>query len=789
MAEAYPRNVPVLPVRDIVVFPGVVVPVSVGRARSLATIKGISESQPYVAVATQRDFEVEDVRPDDLFEVGTLCRIHHQLHLPSDAVRVLLQGLERIRIGPYSQVEPCLQADISLLPDPAASSEEIEALQHTVVSELRRYAELVQGFPEDLLTVALNLEDPTKLAYLLAFNLHFKNAERQEILEAEGPHEKLGRLSEILAREVDIHELGQRIQAEVQGTLGKTQREFYLREQMRAIQKELGEADERAAEIAELRTKMAEVHLSPEALTEAERELSRLEGLPPGSAEHTVIRTYLDTLLALPWDQASDDELDVGRARQILDEDHYDIEKIKRRILEFLAVHQLRRDRLGLTTLKGPILCFVGPPGVGKTSLGQSIARALGRKFVRFSLGGVRDEAEIRGHRRTYVGALPGRILQLISRAGHNNPVFMLDELDKLGMDFRGDPASALLEVLDPEQNRLFRDHYVDVPFDLSSVLFIATANMLDTVPPALRDRLEVIQLSGYTNDEKVHIARGFLIPRQLRENGLTLDDLAFDDEGLLAIISGYTREAGVRQLSREIAGVCRKRAADLVEGEIGPVTIGAEQVRAYLGRPRFFAEGAGHTDVPGVATGLAWTEAGGEVLMIEVAAIEGQGSLRLTGHLGEVMKESCQAALSFVASHADDFKVAPALFRQRDFHVHVPAGAIPKDGPSAGIAIATAMASLVTGRQVDPGMAMTGEITLRGRVLPVGGIREKVLAARRNGMRRVVIPRQNEADLEDVPAEFLREMQILLVDHMSEVLGYALQSEIGPGALARQLG
>ncbi len=782
MEDALPEVVPILAVRDMVVFPGVVVAITVGRDRSLRAVREANAGEQFLGVVTQRNLEQELVGPDDLHEIGTLCKVHHVLQLPNESVKVMVQGLERMVPEPYLQTDPYLQAIVTILPDMPDGDPEIEAMMHGITRQLRKYSEVVQGFPEELLTVALNVEDPNKLAYLLAFNLHFKLAERQDVLDASTTRERLKRLSGILEREIDIHELSQKIHAEVAGTVGKTQREYYLREQLRAIQKELGELDERAADMADLRKAVEDAHMSPEALTEADRELIRFDKLPPGSPEYPVIRNYVETLAALPWDKATDDELDLDRARCVLDQDHYDIEPIKKRILEFLAVYLLRRERQAETALRGPLLCFVGPPGVGKTSLGQSIARALGRRFIRMSLGGMRDEAEIRGHRRTYVGAMPGRIIRLLQRAEVNNPVFMLDEVDKIGADFRGDPAAALLEVLDPEQNRQFRDHYLDVAFDLSRVLFIATANVLDPVMPALRDRMEVIQLAGYTSEEKIQIARGFLIPRQTHECGLLPAEIRFDDAGLAAIIAGYTHEAGVRNLEREINAICRKRAAEVVGGPPGgagldtPRPVDAKQVREQLGPPKFHPESTERIEVPGVVIGLAWTEAGGDILFIEATSHSGNGQLRLTGHLGEVMKESAQAALSYVASKAEELGVAPATFKERDFHVHVPAGAIPKDGPSAGIAIATALASLITGRKVRERLAMTGEITLRGHVLRIGGVKEKVLAARRAGVRTVVLPAHNQPDLEEVPADLIRGMKIALVETMDQALSQALE-------------
>jgi ATP-dependent Lon protease len=774
-----PEVSPILAIRDMVVYPGVVVPIAIGREKSLRLCREAMEGDQLLTVVTQKDMDQEEVGGADLYAVGTLVKLHHLLQLPDDTIKVMVQGMERVRIGEYVQEDPYLKARISAWPDPSAETPEARALMAALNQQLLRYGEMVQGFPEELATIALNLEDPVKFAYLIGFNLPLKLTERQAILEADGALEKLRTLSRIMSQEIQIQELGQKLQTDVQSSLGKTQKDFFLREQIKAIQKELGEGDEREAEVTELRAKLADAAPPPEALKEAERELGRLERLPPGSAEHSVIRTYLDWIVDLPWNQSTPDNLDIGRAQEILDEDHYDLAKIKQRILEYLAVYKLKHDRLGETSLKGPILCLVGPPGVGKTSLGQSIARALGRKFVRMSLGGMRDESEVRGHRRTYIGAMPGRILQAIKRSGSNNPVFMLDEIDKLGADFmRGDPASALLEVLDPAQNRDFRDHYLDLPFDLSKVLFIATANVLDPVLPALRDRMEILQLAGYTHSEKREIARRYLIPKQIEEHGLQAGEFSLADDALDMLIAEYTREAGVRNLEREIASLCRKAATQIASGARDALLITSENLRELLGKPRHYPETAEMLDRPGISTGLAWTETGGDILFIEVTRLPGKGRLKITGQLGEVMKESAQAALSYLASRADELGLDEAHFCDYDYHLHVPAGAIPKDGPSAGIAITAAIASLVSGRRCRPSIAMTGEITLRGKVLPVGGIKEKVLAARRAGLSTVILPRRNEADLEDIPDEILRAMQIILVDGIDEALSHALSPQ-----------
>ncbi|MNX04729.1 Lon protease 2 [compost metagenome] len=773
---AVPEVSPILAIRDMVVYPGVVVPITIGREKSLRLSREAMEGDQLLTVVTQKDMDLEEVGPDDLYGVGTLVKLHHLLQLPNDTIKIMVQGMERVRVGEYVSTEPYLKAHVTAWPDASEESDEARALMAAINQQLLRYGEMIQGFPEELATIALNLEDPVKLAYLVGFNLPLKLSERQAVLEADGGMAKLREISRILGSEIQIQELGQKLQTDVQTSLGKTQKDFFLREQIKAIQKELGEGDEREAEVSELREKLAEAAPPPEALKEAERELGRLERLPPGSAEHSVIRTYLDWIVDLPWNRSTPDNLDIARAREILDEDHYDLTKIKQRILEYLAVYKLKHDRLGESSLKGPILCLVGPPGVGKTSLGQSIARALGRKFVRMSLGGMRDESEIRGHRRTYIGAMPGRILQAIKRSGSNNPVFMLDEIDKLGADLlRGDPASALLEVLDPAQNLDFRDHYLDLPFDLSKVLFIATANVLDPILPALRDRMEILQLSGYTHAEKREIARRYLIPKQVEEHGLHAREFDLSDEALDMLIAEYTREAGVRNLEREIASLCRKAATQLTTGEVESLSITPSNLRDLLGKPRHYPEAAEMLDRPGISTGLAWTETGGDILFIEVTRLPGKGRLKITGQLGDVMKESAQAALSYLASRAGELGLDETHFCEYDYHLHVPAGAIPKDGPSAGIAITAAIASLVSGRQVRPSIAMTGEVTLRGKVLPVGGIKEKVLAARRAGISTVILPRRNEADLEDIPDEILRTMQIILVDGIDEALSHAL--------------
>ncbi|MEA2530731.1 MAG: ATP-dependent Lon protease [Thermomicrobiales bacterium] len=810
-----PDALPVLPLRGgTIVYPLAVVPLLVGQPRSVRLIDDVMRRDRLIAVVAQRNDETTEAGPEDLHRVGTVGMVHQLFRGNDGSIRIVVQGLERIRLLDFVSTDPYLVARIEQYPDRTVPGVETEGLRRAVVDLYRRLVGLVQGLPDELATAAEQLADPRQVAYLVASTIPLDSATRQEILELDPVDAKLRRLVELLQRELAVREIGQRITDETQERMTKTQREYYLREQLRSIQQELGEEGGADAEIAELRRRLEEATLPPEARREVDRELSRLGTIPQASPEHGIIRTYLEWMADLPWDQISGGEIDVRRARQVLDEDHYDLEKIKDRILEYLAVRKLRQDRL--TNLEAervtpanvgvdvegqgevdtplpnteaqtptdraarePILCFVGPPGVGKTSLGQSIARSLGRKFVRISLGGVHDEAEIRGHRRTYIGALPGRFIQALRRAETRDPVFMLDEIDKVGADWRGDPSSALLEVLDPAQNHSFVDNYLGVPFDLSQVLFIATANTLDTIPGPLQDRMEVLQLSGYTDDEKVQIARKYLVPKQITAHGLTPEEVSFDDKALRVIVRSYTREAGVRNLERQIATVCRKIARDIAEGatSIEPVT--AERVVDYLGRPRFFDEVAERTDRPGVATGLAWTPTGGDVLFVEATMMPShEERLILTGMLGDVMRESAQAALSYVRSNAGLLGVDAAVFDGKAVHLHVPAGAIPKDGPSAGITMVTALTSLASGRPVRNDVAMTGEITLRGKVLPIGGLREKSLAAHRAGIETIIIPRRNERDLEDVPAELRQELEFVLVDSAEEVVRQALQGE-----------
>ncbi len=787
-----PRELPILPLRGVVVYPLMVLPLTVGQPRSVRLIDDVVVGNRLVGLVASKDAEIEEPRPDEVYQVGTAAHIHRLIKSPDGTMRIIVQGVERIRIDEWVGDEPYLRARISAVPDtlPEEGDVEAEALMRNLVDLFGRMVALVPHLPDELMMAAKSTDNPRQLVYLISTSIRMDLEDAQEILELDAVTDKLRKLTNILNRELEVLELGKKIQTEAQSEMEKMQREYYLREQLKAIQRELGEGDEQQMEIEELRTKIAEAGMPEEAEKEALRELKRLEKLPPAAAEYGVIRTYLDWLTSLPWSLTTQDQLDIPYARQVLDEDHYDLEKIKDRILEYLSVRKLRQERaaerkeeelhpqdLIRREREGVILCFVGPPGVGKTSLGQSIARALGRKFTRMSLGGVRDEAEIRGHRRTYIGAMPGRIVQTIRRVGSKNPVIMLDEVDKIGADWRGDPSSALLEVLDPEQNREFRDHYLDVPFDLSQVMFITTANILDTIPGPLRDRMEILQLSGYTEEEKIHIATGYLVPRQIRENGLRPSEVSFTDEALRVIIRDYTREAGVRNLERQIGAICRKLATRIAEGKTEALTVEVDQVLDFLGKPVYFFEAAERCDLPGVATGLSVTAVGGDILFIEATKMPGQKGLTITGQLGEVMKESAQAALSYVRSQADKLDFDRDFFSKNDIHIHVPAGAVPKDGPSAGVAIATALASLLTGRPVRADVGMTGEITLRGQVLPVGGIKEKVLAAHRAGLRTVILPKRNEKDLDDLPGEIRDEMTFVLVDRVEEALEIALRN------------
>ncbi len=773
-----PQALPVLPLKEMVAYPDTLTPLAVGQERSVKLIDDVLSGERTLVLVASRDPEIEEPGPDQLHDVGVAGVVARMLKVPDGTIRILVQATERVRLGEFIAERPYLVARIEQLPDDVEPSPELEALTRNVQRTFSEIIEQIPYLPEELQLAVTNIDDPSALSHLIAGALRITVSEKQELLEETDVTRRLRRLSEILARELEVIQLGSRIQSEVQSEMEKGQREYYLREQLKAIQRELGEEDETQAEVNELRERIAEANLPEHAQKAADRELSRLERLPPAAAEYGVIRTYLEWLVELPWSVTTTDDLDIGHAREVLDADHYDLEKVKERILEYLAVRSLNPES------HGPILCFVGPPGVGKTSLGKSIARALGREFERISVGGVRDEAEIRGHRRTYIGAMPGTIIRALRDAGSRNPVFMIDEIDKMGADFRGDPSSAMLEVLDPAQNDSFRDHYLDLTFDLSEVIFIATANTLDTIPSPLLDRMEVIQLAGYTSDEKLHIAKRYLVPRQLAENGLKRSQVSFGDAALRAIADEYTREAGVRNLEREIGSVCRKIAREIAEGERlarskGKQTVSAKRVRELLGRRRFFAETRRRTKDPGVATGLAWTPVGGEVLFIEATAMPGSGRLTITGQLGDVMKESAQAALSWVRGH--ERRLNPKLpddwFAEHDLHVHVPAGAVPKDGPSAGVAMATALSSLVAGRPVSSDVAMTGEVTLTGQVLPVGGLKEKSLAAQRAGIKRVIVPDRNEGEILEIPEHERKGLEFIYVDRIEKALEAAIPS------------
>jgi ATP-dependent Lon protease len=779
------QELPVLPLRGTVVFPLTVVPLAAAQARSLRLIDDVMSGDRMVALVMQKDAELEGAGPNDVYDVGTIATIHQMMRVPDGTVRLAVQGNERMRILEFIGEEPYLVARIQRAPEVIEDSVEVDALTRNTLELFQRLVSLVAHMPDELVTAALNVDDPRHLVYLVATNLRMDADERQHLLEVDSVREKLVALNAFIAKELDVLELGKKIQSDVQEEVGRNQREYYLREQLKAIQRELGESSETEAEVTELRRKIDESGMSEEAAKEARRELDRLTKLPPAAAEYGVIKTYLDWLTSLPWNVSTEGEIDVTKARQILDDEHYDLEKIKDRILEYLAVRKLKRDAAAEaeepepTLSREPILCFVGPPGVGKTSLAQSIAHALGRELTRMSLGGVRDEAEIRGHRRTYVGAMPGRIVQAIRRAGSNDPVFVLDEVDKLGSDWRGDPSSALLEVLDPEQNNSFRDHYLDVAFDLSNVMFIATANLLDSIPAALRDRMEILELSGYTDEEKQAIAQRFLIPKQVKAHGLANEPLEWTDAGLTFLIQNYTREAGVRNLEREIATVARKIATRKAEGRAFSRTVGPEEVREYLGRPRhYYEERTQRTEQAGVAIGVGVSGVGGDIMFIEASRMPGKGSLTFTGLLGDVMMESATAAMSFVRSRARDLGIDQDFFKESDVHLHVPAGAIPKDGPSAGTAMTTALVSLLSGVPVRDDVAMTGEITLRGQVLPVGGIKMKALAARRAGVSTFVLPKRNEADLDDLPDELREEMTFVLAETLDDVLSAAMPEQ-----------
>src|SRR5881296_3460736 len=767
-----PEQLPLLPVRDIVVFPYMVLPLFVGREMSIKAIEAALAGNRMIFLATQKALDVENPRPEDIHKVGTIGIIMRMLKLPDERIKILVQGTAKGKVLEYIQTEPYYSVRISKIVEakPPGAPLETEAVMRTVKEQIERIISLGKVLMPDVMVVIENMDDPGRLADMVVSNLGLKVEVTQAVLEIIDPIKRLRQVSEILGKEIEVLSMQQKIQAQAKGEMDKTQREYFLREQLKAIQKELGELDERAEEVAEFRKNIKDAKMPEKVLKEAEKQLKRLEKMHPDTAEAATVRTFLEWLVELPWSKKTKDNLDIKAAAKVLNEDHYDLEKVKERILEYLAVRKMKEK------MKGPILCFVGPPGVGKTSLGKSIARALGREFVRISLGGIRDEAEIRGHRRTYVGAMPGRIIQGIKQAGSNNPVFMMDEVDKVGADFRGDPSAALLEVLDPEQNHAFSDHYLGVPFDLSEVMFITTANLIDPILSALRDRMEIIEIPGYSEEEKLGIAKRFLIPRQLTEHGLTEKHITFSDRALHRIINEYTREAGVRNLEREIADVMRKVVKKIAEGDDRLYTITPASIPKYLGVPKHHSESDEKKDLVGVATGLAWTESGGDIIHIEATIVKGKGALTLTGHLGDVMKESAQAALSYVRSRDRQLGIKPGVFANHDIHIHVPAGAIPKDGPSAGITMATALASALTNTPVRHDIAMTGEVTLRGRVLQIGGLKEKILAAKRVGIFTVILPKKNEKDLADIPKHLLKGMTFIFAETMDEVLGSALR-------------
>jgi len=767
-----PDALPVLPLRDSVPFPNTLTPLAIGQDRSIQLVNDALSGNRMLAMVASREGEIEHPGPNDLYGVGVAGTVARMIKVPDGSVRILVHGAQRVKLSEYVQREPYLVARVAELPDKVTANAQLEALHRNVQATFTEIIEQVPYLPEELQLAVANLEEPAELAHMIAGALRIKTAERQELLEQRDAAKRLRRLSELLAREHELISIGSKIQSRVESEMERGQREFFLRQQLRAIQDELGEVDEQQAETRDLREQIAAANLPEHALKQVERELSRFERMPPQAAEHGVIRSYIEWIVSLPWAHSTEDHLDLKRARRRLDRDHYGIDKVKDRILEFLAVRKLKPDA------RSSIICFVGPPGVGKTSLGKSIAAAMGREFERISVGGLRDESEIRGHRRTYIGAIPGTIIRVMRDAGSKNPVLMIDEIDKMGSDFRGDPSSAMLEVLDPEQNTTFRDHYLDLTFDLSNVLFITTANQLDPVPGPLRDRMEVIELSGYSEQEKLQIAKRYLVPRQIERNGLVKSKIEFTDEALIAVIDGYTREAGVRNLERELGAICRKVAREFAEGtRKSKRTIRPRQVAELLGRRRVAPDAARRTGEAGVATGLAWTPVGGDVLCVEVTAFAGDGKLQITGQLGDVMKESASAALSYVKRNVTKLSdVAEDWFATHDIHIHVPAGAIPKDGPSAGITMATALASLITDRPVRSDTAMTGEVTLTGQVLPIGGLKEKSLAAQRTGVTRVIAPKGNEPDADEFPPNLRKAVDFHFVDAVDEVLELALE-------------
>ena len=784
----YPDVLPILPLRGVVVYPQTAVPLTVGQPRSIQLVDDVVASDKLVGLVASINPELETPGPEDLYRVGTIATVHRLLKAPDGTVRLLVQGMDRFRLGEFVAEEPYLKAKVHLAPELVEEGLEVDAMARNARDQFEQIAQLLPSLPEELISSVLSLEDPLQTVYTIANFQRIDLADAQQILALDSVKEKLRKLVSLLVRELEVLTLGQKIQNEAREEIEKVQREYFLREQMKAIQRELGEKDEQAVEAEEFRKKIEDARMPEEADKQARRELDRLSRLPTAAAEYGVIRTYLDWLVSLPWSAMTADNLDIAHARKILDKDHYGLEDVKERILEFLAIRKLRLERVDEEKTvpedkirrerEGVILCFVGPPGVGKTSLGQSIARAMGRKFVRISLGGMRDEAEIRGHRRTYIGSMPGRILQALRRNETRNPVFMLDEIDKLVFDYHGDPASALLEVLDPEQNSAFRDHYLEVAYDLSQIFFITTANSLETIPGPLRDRMEIIYLSGYTDKEKIEIAKGYLIPRQIRENGLRKKEISFSNAALQKVIRGYTREAGVRNLERRIGAICRKVGTRIAEGKGDTYKITPEAAEEFLDHPIFHGseEINLRTSVPGVVPGLAWTPYGGEVLFIESTRMPGSKGFQITGSVGNVMKESARAALSYVRARTEELDLDEEFFNKSDIHLHIPAGATPKDGPSAGVTMAASLVSLVSGRKVKKKLAMTGEITLRGHVLPVGGIKEKILAAHRNGLKTVILPKRNEFDLDDIPEEIKKKMQFIFAETVDDVLNASLE-------------
>jgi ATP-dependent Lon protease len=782
--DSIPNELSILPLRNTIAFPFSILPLAVGIPRSVKLVEEALEGDRLIGLLAVKDSSIEEPQPGQIYEIGTVAKVHQVHRMPDKGLQVIVEGIERFRVKHWVGTEPYLRAEITLASDVVEQGLELDALQRSLRDLAQEVIALSPSLPDEAGKLLNQVQDPRYLTYLVAANVRLQIADGQKILEMDHLKDKLRALISHLTHEKEVLTLGQKIQTEAREEMDKAQREYYLRQQLKAIQKELGERDESQSAFTEYADKIEKTDLPEEAKKEAERELKRLEGMSPQAAEYSVINTYLDWLLELPWNVSSEDQLDINNARAVLDEDHYDLQEVKDRIIEYLGVRKLVKER-GIQTetgeeataseAMGAILCFTGPPGVGKTSLGQSIARALGRKFTRMSLGGMRDEAEIRGHRRTYIGAMPGRIIQAIKRAGTRNPVFMLDEVDKIGNDWRGDPSSALLEVLDPAQNHTFRDHYLDVDFDLSDVIFITTANQLETIPPPLRDRMEIIQLDGYTEYEKIHIAKRYLVPRQVKANGLREEEISFTEEALNKIVQDYTREAGVRNLERQIGAICRKSAVRIAAKELAHVEITPEIVREYLKKEKFESESSESIEIPGIATGLSVTSVGGDILFIEATRMKGKGELTLTGQLGDVMRESAQIAHSYVRSKSNQLGVDPRLFEKTDVHVHVPAGAIPKDGPSAGVTILMAMASLFSGRPVRSDIGMTGEVTLRGRMLPVGGIKMKVLAAHRAGLNTVILPKRNERDLDELPDDVRNTMKFVPVEGIDEALEVAL--------------